>query len=193
MADLVTPEKFYSAFIKEISASGTQTIPWNNNRKWTKALLKGDGCVMSKIAKDIGLAYCEEYWKLDGIFCEEFMSEDTISGTDIKKWKWARGIKIIVEVENAASTSWKEIWKLIPLFFAPLKVIITYPKNNQEAEKIKCAIKERIKNDDQYNLHRNKIKVLLIFGFKNEKEIIWQNFVYQNNSFKSIKIKQPKT
>ncbi|MFA5300238.1 MAG: hypothetical protein WC389_18780 [Lutibacter sp.] len=186
MSKNIEPEKFYSLFLKKIKRSGIELTPWNNSRQWTERLLKGNDCVMSQIAKEIKLTYCDEYWKLDGIFCEGFMPKDPMTQANIEKYKWAHNIKIIVEVENASATLWKEIWKLIPLFFSPLKVIITYPKDEQEAEKIKDIIKDRIKNDDQYRLHKSKIKILLIFGFKEGNKISWQGFTYNNKKFKII-------
>ncbi len=186
MATIVTPEKFYKIFLNEIRKSNIQSIPWNSNKEWTKKLLKGEDCVMNQIANKINLVYCEEYWKLDGIFCEGFMPKNPLTQKDIIKDKWAYGIKIILEIENASSTLWKEIWKLIPLFSAPLKVIITYPKNEEESEKIKNMIKNRVKSDDLFELHKNKIKILLIFGINNNMKIVWQAFVYQNKKFKII-------
>lgn len=189
MAKNIEPEKFYSLFLKEIKRSGIELTPWSNNQAWTRKLLEGDNCVMNQIASKINLNYCNEYWKLDGIFCEGFVPIDPMTQTNIERWKWAHRIKIIVEVENAATTVWKEVFKLIPLFLAPLKVIITYPKNQQEAEKIKKIIIDRIRTDDQFGLHKNKIKILLIFGYNNDKKIAWQGFVHSNKKFKAINVK----
>ena len=80
----------------------------------------------------------------------------------------------------------KEIYKLFPLFIAPLKVIIAYVesyKDIQKIERIKNVIKERIKNDDLFSLHKNKIKTLLIVGFKRDNKICWRGSIFKNGKF----------
>ena len=170
----VTPEKFYRAFLDAIEKNGFVNT-WYSNGKWTKGLLKDRDCVMKRVADKLGLIYCNEYFTLDGVFYRK-----TIKYGDLE---YGQNIEIILECENDWRTITKEIWKIFPLFFAPLKVVITYPRDKQKAEEIKNIIKDRIKNDDPFGLHKNKIKTLLIFGHMENKKIIWQGFIYKNKTF----------
>lgn len=186
MKEKITPQNFYSLFLKEVGKSNIQSIPWDNNKKWTRKMLKGKDCIMENIADKLGLYYCNEYFMLDGIF---FRKE--LKYKDYKGFGYAQNIEIILECENEHTTIEKEIYKLFPLFFAPLKVIVTYLSSNsiqhqKAAEKIKRAIENKIKTDDPFCLHKNKIKTLLIFGVKDKRKISWQAFLYHNKKFKPI-------
>jgi len=186
MKEKITPQNFYSLFLREVEKSNIQLIPWNENKKWTRKMLKGKDCIMKNIADKLGLHYCNEYFMLDGIFFRKELKYKSYKG-----FGYAQNIEIILECENEHTTIEKEIYKLFPLFFAPLKVIITYFSNNsvrhqKAAEKIKGAIENKIKTDDPFGLHKNKIKTLLIFGIKNKGEINWQAFVYFNGKFRPL-------
>lgn len=181
----VSPRKFYKLFLQEINKRN-RFPGWNNDKKWTKLILKGKGCVMAKIAKKLGLLYCDEYFSLDGIFFKEELKYKGYRG-----FGYAQNIEIILECENEHTTIEKEIYKLFPLFFAPLKVIITYLSSNsiqhqKAARKIKRTIENKIKTDDPFYLHKNKIKTLLIFGIKDGAGVDWHAFVYHNKKFREL-------
>jgi hypothetical protein len=179
----ITPQKFYSLFLKEIQKSGIQFVPWNNNAAWTKKMLKSKDCVMKKVADKLDLLFYNEYFSLDGVFFKNKLEYG-------KLW-YAENIEIILECENNYRTIKTEIYKLFPLFLAPLKVIITYLDGDEdrlrkEEAKIKKVIEDRIKEDNPFKLHNNKIKTLLIFGSKNKEKVKWEAFVYGNVGFKKL-------
>jgi len=181
----ITPKKFYKLFLKEINKRKI-LCNWDNSKEWTKLVLKDRDCVMAKIAKSLGLLYCNEYFSLDGIFYRKKLG---YKNWNIRENYYAQNIEVIIEHENNPGTLKTEIYKLIPLFLAPLKVIITYTyyaetgKNIQYIEKIKSIIKERINSDDVFFLHKNKIKTLLIVGFKKDNKIFWQGSVFKKGRF----------
>lgn len=180
----VSPRKFYKLFLKEIIKSNILSF-WHDNKEWTRRILNDKNSIMRKIADELRLRYWNEYFYLDGIFFRKEIKYGKLSYT--------QNIEIIIESENDYRTIDKEIYKLIPLFVAPLKVIITYFNmdivGSQNAiEKIKKSIIDRIKIDDSFGLHRNKIKILLILGFYKNEKISWQASVYCNKKFKSIVI-----
>jgi hypothetical protein len=169
---MISALKFYKLFLQEINKRN-RFPSWNNNEKWTKLFLKGKDCVMTKIADRLGFLYCNEYFSLDGIFYRKKLAYRNLG--------YAQNIEVIIEHENDIGTIETEIYKLFPLFLAPLKVIITYVdsdkgKDVRKIKKIKDIIKERIKNDDIFSLHKNKIETLLIAGFKKGNKICWQGF-----------------
>lgn len=175
----VSALKFYKLFLQEINKR--KRFPsWNKNEPWTKLFLKGKDCVMAKMAESLNLLYCNEYFSLDGIFYRKKLG--------YKNLGYAQNIEVIIEHENDIRTIETEIYKLFPLFIAPLKVIITYidstkDKDIRKIKKIKDIIKERIKNDDIFSLHKNKIETLLIVGFKKDNKICWQGFLFKNGKF----------
>lgn len=177
---IVNAENFYKLFLKEIDNNKCLAL-WNNNTKYTKYLLKDKNCVMAKIAKRFGLRYCNEYFTLDGIFFEKELK--------YKNLGYVQNIKVIIEHENDFRTIEKEIYKLFPLFLAPLKVVITYvesDKNIREIKKIKDIIEERIKNDELFSLHKNKIETLLIVGFKTANKVCWRGFIFRSGKFQEL-------
>ncbi len=179
---MISALKFYRLFLQEIKKR--DYFPrWNNSKKWTRLFLKNKDCVMAKMAKSLGLLYCNEYFSLDGIFYRKKLGYKNL---DTEKNYYAQNIEVIIEHENDYRTIEKEIYKLFPLFVAPLKVIITYVesyKDIRKIEKIKSIIKERIKNDDVFSLHRNKIETLLIVGLKKDNKICWQGSVSKKGKF----------
>jgi hypothetical protein len=183
----ISPEKFYNLFLKETSKFDN-SIDWAENRKWTRKMLSGKDCTLARIAKKLDLNYYHEYFSLDGIFYKKEI--------DYQKLGYVQNIEVIIEHENFYRTIEKEIYKLFPLFFAPLKVIITYLdgdniQRKREVRRIKKVIEDRIKNDDPFKLHQNKIKTLLILGSldkdsSGKDKTNWQAFVYNNRKFKNI-------
>ncbi len=179
-------KNFYGLFLEEIKKSGIESISWNNSKEWTNRMLKNKNCVMEKMAKSLGLLYCHDYYYLDGIFYRKKLGYNNL---DIESHFYAQNIEVIIEHENNYKTIETEIYKLIPLFIAPLKVIITYIETNkdiQKIERIKNVIKERIKNDDLFSLHKNKIETLLVVGFKRDNKICWQGSILKNSKFTSL-------
>lgn len=186
---MISPQKFYKLFLREVKKSGIESTLWNNNKKWTKIMLKDKNCVMEKMAKNLGLFYCNEYFTLDGVFYRKKLG---YGNWDIRKNYYAQNIEVIIEHENNPETIEKEMNKL-PLFLTSLKVVITYvgaDKYIQKIERIENFIKERIKNDDLFSLHKkNKIKTLLIVGFKRDNEISWRGSILKNGKFASLALK----
>lgn len=182
---MINALKFYKLFLQEIKKR--KYIPsWTNNKDWTKLILKGKNCVMKKIADRVGLLYCNEYFSLDGVF---YRKKIKYKYWNIEKNFYAQNIEVIIEHENNLNTIETEIYKLFPLFIAPLKVIITYIENDKyirKIERIKDIIKARIKNDDLFSLHKNKIETLLIIGFKKDNKICWQGSIFKNGKFTLI-------
>lgn len=182
---MISALKFYRLFLQEIKK--IDHFPrWNNSKKWTRLFLENKDCVMAKMAESLNLLYCNEYFSLDGILYRKKLGYKNL---DIEKNFYAQNIEVIIEHENDYRTIEKEIYKLIPLFVAPLKVIITYvetDKDIQKIKRIKSIIKERIKNDDLFSLHKNKIETLLIVGFKKDNRICWQGSVFKNSKFEEL-------
>ena len=184
----VNTQKFYNLFLEEIKKSGIESIPWNDSKEWTDRMLKDKNCVMEKMAKSLGLLYCHDYFYLDGIFYRKKLGYKNL---DTEFHFYAQNIEVIIEHENDYRGIETEIYKLIPLFLAPLKVIITYfdgsiDENKNKIERIRAIIKNRIRNDNPFRLHKNKIKILLIIGFYKNRKIDWQGFIYGDKKFKGI-------
>lgn len=183
---IVNAKKFYNLFLGEIKKSGIKSISWNDNKEWTNRMLKDKNCVMEKMAKSLGLLCCHDYYYLDGIFYRKKLGYKNL---DIEFHFYAQNIEVIIEHENDCRAIETEIYKLIPLFIAPLKVIITYVETDKDIKKIKRIkniIKERIKNDDLFSLHKNKIETILIVGFKKDNKICWQGSIFKNGKFVSL-------
>lgn len=179
----IASQKFYNLFLEEIERSGIQSVPWNNNKEWTNKMLKNKNCVMEEMAKSLGLLYCHDYFYLDGIFYRKKLGYKNL---DTELHFYAQNIEVIIEHENDCRGIETEIYKLIPLFIAPLKVIITYVETDRDIpkiEKIKNIVRERIKNDDLFSLHKNKVEILLIVDFKKYNKICWWSSIFRNGKF----------
>ncbi|MDD5014233.1 MAG: hypothetical protein PHW73_03900 [Atribacterota bacterium] len=195
----ISSQKFYKLFLEKINNKKCLKF-WLDNKDYTDWVIGNkksiDGCVMKKIATAFGLQYCHEYFQLDGIFYDKELP--LYNEAFLKKHKnswYARSIDIIIEHENNFRGIKTEIYKLIPLYVAPLKVIITYlggwKNNNQEkvhleTEKIIKILEKRIKENDLFSLHKNKIETLLIIGHKVDDKMCWEAFVFKNNKVKKI-------
>jgi len=185
----ITPQKFYNLFLEEVEKSGIQSVSWDNNKEWTNRMLKNKNCVMETVAKSLSFLYCHDYYYLDGVFYRKKLGYKNF---DIELRFFAQNIEVIIEHENNYRGIETEIHKLIPLFIAPLKVIITYVESDRDIQKIKKIeniIRERIKNDDLFSLHKNKIETLLIVGFLKNNEIHWRSSVYKNGEFELLDLK----
>ena len=177
---IITPEQFRDSFQKIITnQTNSQKVlgQWYKQKDFTK-MMRDE--ILPCVAPDIGLkCYSEkDYYWLDAIFYENndtnHFGKDTI---------FANYIAVAIEHEHIDRGTAVEMNKL-QLFNCPLKVLITYPGKDKKG--LLDTYTEIIKSADIFSDISTLRKQLVIFGFKEDNEIIWEYHVYDGHNFSRI-------
>ncbi|MBI3684463.1 MAG: hypothetical protein HY235_29155 [Acidobacteria bacterium] len=150
---------------------------WSSCRDFTK-LMRSD--IFPKIADRLGLrCYSRDYYTLDGIFYAETDTNHFPSGTT-----YAKFISVALEHENNPVGTAVEMNKL-QLFNSPLKVLITYPSNDDHGKELLDSYTEIVTEADAFDDIATLRRQLVIFGFQGESPR-WQGFAYVQRSFTGV-------
>lgn len=181
--------KLYIDNLKDVSKY------WDNNEEWTNNVLYNTKLKELILKTFNGLKPEFEYRKIDAvIFAKEtfrdikyYDNSGTIEDTEIPV-----GIEVVIEHENDYRKAFEEIRKIIELR-SKLKVLITYPKDDNKSE---IALIEKfnkgVKQALDFLPESKNTEYLLITGFKENKNIRWNFFKATNSNdwtFQKIIIK----
>jgi hypothetical protein len=171
MTETVSPAQFIQAF-RQIAVGEEKDLYglWWKLKKYTEKFLAPPGGVMAQVAQLLGLQYLREKVRVDAML-----------------YRPANGfpaVLVAVEHEHDAESAHSEIWKL-SLLNSPLKVLVTYPENGQEA-----LLLDRyagvLKAVDVCGDAPTRRQQLVIFGFadQSERSVEWRSYLYGESGFK---------
>lgn len=177
----ISPEAFYEVFLAAAAAHGAQIYDASieGNSTFTDVMF----CILFEdVAKRLHCHSFREYYKFDCFFYrDKNLKHFPESSTYVKS------IAVALEHENVPEKSVEEIHKL-QLLNAPLKVLVTYPR---EPEKVKALLNdfaEIIGEADIFGDISTLKRQLVIFGFVAGAAFTWRGFVYRNGAFVEIGI-----
>jgi len=191
----IKPEEFKTAFLKIVSDQGKRLVDlWNSKKekgqKETEYTLYFVGrnpnpsqdSFLGRVAQELNLHYCKEYWSLDAIFFESKDEKHFPSNSF-----YVNNISIALEHEYDAKNAVGEVNKLT-IINAPLRVLITYPKEDKINSHLKEYI-EIIRDADVFDDFSTQRKFMVVFGpvEKPQKIDCWKFFIYDNGNFKEIR------
>lgn len=186
MNEFVTPEIFKEKFIevcKEKEVIKSLIDNWEDASKYNSLIL-GDSRregILETVANKLELQFDREHWKFDFVMFREKFEE-------YFKWgNYAKYLDIVIEHENDINDSHKEIHKL-NMINAPLKVLITYYKSEEDVGKRLTDYAGIINAGDIFNLYGVKCNLMVIFApYKKPEKIEWDFHKYHNGVFERLK------
>lgn len=172
----ITPREFRNAFVAVMKAEhkSFRTAVGFEAKSYSYFMRSS---IFPKIAKNLGLlAWNKEYCALDGMLYEERATDKFGNYTTYAKW-----ISVALEHENKPFKTHEEINKL-QTFNVPLKVLITYAAEGDEADSLLRKYEEVIGDSDVFNDIATLRQQLVIFGTpKTVRE--WRFYVYESDGF----------
>ncbi|HEX4151422.1 MAG TPA: hypothetical protein VHY75_04350 [Steroidobacteraceae bacterium] len=172
----VTPRDFRNAFVAVMksehdsfrTAVGFETKSYNYFMRSN---------IFPKIARYLGLlAWNKDYCTLDGMFYEERGRDSSGKFTAYVKW-----IAVALQHANKPTNTHEEINKL-QIFNAPLKVLITYAAEGEEAEALLQRYEAVIRDSDVFDDIATLRQQLVILGTPRTARD-WQFYVYERDGF----------
>ena len=182
---IVSPQEFKKHFDAVLSVNDVDLVKhWDCFKKTTAVWTK---IIYPKIAKELGsLIHCPEYMQLDAVF---FAKEDKCVKKPVRHYLYPQYFSVVMEHENDSNTSFEEMNKL-SLINAPLKVLVTYPKQSaapdqKEKNTLLRNYTKQVKNADVFGDFENKCRQMVIFGYykKSGKKIRWVYYLYKGKKF----------
>ena len=183
---IVSPQEFKKHFDAVLSVNDAALVKhWDCFKKTTAVWTT---IIYPQIAKELGsLIHCTEYMDIDAVF---FAKEDDCVKKPVRHYLYPQYFSVVMEHENDSNTSFEEMNKL-SLINAPLKVLVTYPHQNEadfqmmEDELIKIYQKQ-MKNADVFGDFKDKRRQMVIFGYKENDTIRWEYYLFKDKRFVSM-------
>lgn len=176
----ISPSNYYRVF-SEVAAKNADGLrdSWNatSPTTFTDFMFKR---VLEDVAKGLELCSFPEYYTFDRFFYREVNTKFFPPGSTYPK-----RVLIALEHENVARGSQIEIHKL-QLLNVPLKVLISYPRDDRHAEQLRKDYAEIISDADTFNDISTLRRQLVIFGFMRERRVTWEGFTYQDGTFSPV-------
>ncbi len=180
---IISPQKFKKHFDAVLSANDEALVKHWDCFKETTAVWTT--IIYPRIAEELGsLIHCTEYMNFDAVF---YAKEDDCVKKPVRHYLYPQYFSVVMEHENNSNTSFEEMNKL-SLINAPLKVLVTYPHQNEasfqmpEDELIKIYQKQ-MKNADVFGDFKNKRRQMVIFGRKKNDTIHWEYHLFNGENF----------
>ena len=186
---IISPQEFKKHFGAVLSANGDKLVKhWDCFKKTTAVWTE---IIYPKIAEELGsLIHCTEYMNFDAVF---FAKEDDCVKKPVRHYLYPQYFSVVMEHENDSNTSFEEMNKL-SLINAPLKVLVTYPKQGgapaQEKEKtLLDNYTKQVKNADVFGDFKDKRCQMVVFGRKKNDTIRWKYYLFNGAKFALYKNK----
>ncbi|MGH7984562.1 MAG: hypothetical protein ACREFF_15675 [Candidatus Udaeobacter sp.] len=180
MTTRVSPAQFKVAFERQ---TAKQKVDLAN--AWDDSFQPYTIFIRETILPAVGAAlrlqvYQRDYYGLDCIYYDE---KDCQNFPDYTTY--ARALAVVIEHENNIRGTHVELNKL-QMFNAPLKVLITYPENEEQAEKFLDCYSGIVCGADVFSDFSTKRRQLVIFGTKPKRFATWDYYVYKNRRFVAL-------
>ena len=180
-SSIIDPEKFIMAFNKcRLEFEGKFLENWSKKKQFTDVFINE---LLPKIGKELELnCYNGNYYYLDAIFYHKKFREYFEDNTT-----YAESLIIAFEHEHEHFRSHEEIYKLA-LFNAPLKVLVTYPPDEDEEQKLMKKFTDVLNRADILKTFNSIHKHLVICGGKTpqDKKTMWTFYLYRNSNFEKL-------
>jgi hypothetical protein len=178
---IVTPQEFVTAFACTVDDPRWEKklyeLFWKG-LKWGELFCGEAEGVLAEIARILDLRYKSEYLKIDAFMYERVEVDDHF-GIDIPV--------VVLEDEGKRDASYWEMNKL-SMLNAPLKVLVTYPNNQWDEQRLLEMYKRILELQDfsgDFTLDR---KQLVIFGYHREDAVRlgWRFYLYGQEGFETL-------
>jgi hypothetical protein len=180
---IISPEVFAHAFfLLQDDFESKLVESWEYPGRFTNKMIgrkADDKSFLHMVADILNLKYYREYWSLDAVF---YKKEDKEHFQP--PFLCAEYLPVVIEHENSIDGSYLEMNKL-SIFNSPLKVLITYPEEQDKNKYLDCYA-QILKNADIFNDFSTKRKHLVVFGTRQDNRTSWEFYVYQNGKFSLI-------
>jgi len=177
---IITPKKFKEVFLSHAEKEKERIISlWREDKKFTELMLGYNEGIVAKTAEALGQKYYREYWTIDAVYFKR-----KIQKYFSKLGTYAEYLSAAIEHENLFKTSHEEMNKL-SMLNCPLKVLITYPPQDEAPQLLK-EYADILSRADIFKDFTLKRKHLMVFRYLNRPEDSWSFFVYQNGDFTEV-------
>lgn len=182
----ITPQDVFKEFKEVFKTSGLSAENWDDNRLWTRKMIgswetreNGDYGILGKVAEKRGF-YPEEqfteeqYKKIDRHVERGWLTSDQLWSIVTEEQIWE--LEAAIEHEN--NPSWDAVlYNLAKLadIKAKLKILVVYPKREEEWEKLLDEISEILQKKP---LKNKEEKYLVIFGRVKLNEIEFKAWIF---------------
>jgi hypothetical protein len=171
---IISPEQFKQVFLSVVVPHEAELVRlWlgGNTKEYTHFMLR---TLLPSIANQLNLqVYTRDYYLMDSVFYEEMHTEIFPPNQNYIKY-----IAIAFEHEHAGNTSKAEIHRL-QCYNTPLKVLVTYPDNNN----ILSIYSNIMREADVFSDFSTLRKQLVIFGSRDGNKVNWGFYVYKDGGF----------
>ena len=184
---IVEPWEFRDAFHKVVNISSVNSVLVKNWYKPGSFTKRWEKLIYPKVAHELSLKHWRgnksgEYWYLDAIFYRHGSKILADQGYD-----YATFLSVAVEHENNSTTSYQEMNKL-SAFNASLKVLVTYPEQEEDPEQEKESTllrnyTKQIKSADVYGDFVDKRRQMAVFGYKENDTVCWEYHLFNGAEF----------
>lgn len=168
--------KFKKLWDSHTTSIDNITTFWDDKKAWSNKLLYENNVLIDSLKKMFTPSNVQlEYRKIDFVV----FSKETLKNIDyydnsgfIEDSKIPLGIEIAIEHENNFEIALEEMIKLVE-FKAKLKILITYPKNDECKVALINKFEKCIKQSNMWLMENTETEYLLICGFKFDTGIKW--------------------
>ena len=186
---IVEPQEFRDAFHKVVNISSVNSVlvkNWHKPGTFTKCW---EELIYPAVANELSLKHWRgnksgEYWYLDAIF---YQHNDKILDAQGYEYDYATFLSVAMEHENDSTTSYEEMNKL-SVFNASLKVLVTYPEQDDDPEQeedntLLRNYTKQVKSADVFGDFADKRRQMVIFGRKKNDAIHWEYYLFNGAEF----------
>ena len=185
---IITPKEFKNEIaivLQKFTKKFVGSWYLDNTRSKTTNILDRKNGVYEQTARALGLSYQKEYWHIDAGFYKQ--KEILIKGKS-----FGEALCVAIEHENDTEKSYEEMNKLATMQ-APLKILITYPKQGDYGRSawpsddvLLKNYKKQIINADFFGLAKeNKSRTMVIFGYyQKNKTMLWEYHLFNGETSK---------
>lgn len=176
------PYRFNSVLMEVLFEQQANILAmWDSQLKPYTAIIKDK--VLPETGRRLGFTpHPYEYYSLDCIYITEYDTEHFGPNSGYPK-----SFSVIIEHENVVSRSCEELSKLL-LFNAPLKVLVSYTRDELEIQRYLSRYTKMIEGNGKADIAVNSQRILVVFGGKPETVPVWRSYLYERNGFVEIKL-----
>lgn len=154
---------------------------WSNPTLFTSAVFYDENALLKLVSNELGLENYDDYYSIDEVF---YSKDDLVPGVP-ESQTWLRSIKIAFEHENFFKSGlFQEVSHLL-ITKCDLRVLVTYPDGIDPQPELDYLHKIILDTRDS-NLLAEGESFLLIFGDKDENNIIWEGRIFKLKNWQKI-------
>lgn len=181
--DLLTPSVFFDLW--KCTCEDRKIVllnKWSQALHFTAEIFDAENDVVSELARKMKLEVFTGYYSIDAIF---FKPSDRVHCAPHGQ-TWVQNIRIAFEHENFFESGLFAETSHLLITRADLRVLVTYPGNDEELLSELKNLAQIISNSD---LAESDPAFLFITGkrINSNTDIEWRGFTFENNNFEPLK------